>query len=131
MELEDLIEVYLTRVSKSSNLFLGSGTRFITLSAATNKKQIPTENTAWYPSQEATNPPKKGPSAPASWAAAFEKAMRLGLSFNDPNSKTIALDELSNPDIDDFTSEKKANEVAKDTEKKIDWCRQYPKYDGT
>ena len=46
--------------------------------------------------------------------------MRLGLSFNDSNSKTIAQDELSNPDIDDFTSEKKAIEVAKDTEKKID-----------
>ena len=45
-------------------------------------------------------------------------AIRLGLSFNVPNSKTIALDELSKPDIDAPTSEKTTIEVAKDTEKK-------------
>ena len=83
-----------------------------------NKKQIPMRNTAWYPSQEAKNPPKRGPKAPASWAAVFEVAIRLGLSFSVPNSKTIALEELSKPETDAPTSEKTTIEAAKDTEKK-------------
>ena len=45
-------------------------------------------------------------------------AIRLGLSFSVPNSKTIALEELSKPETDAPTSKKTAIEVAKDTEKK-------------
>ena len=45
--------------------------------------------------------------------------MRLGLSFSVPNSKTIALEELSKPEIDAPTSEKTTIELTKDTEKTI------------
>ena len=45
-------------------------------------------------------------------------AIRLGLSFSVPSSKTIALDELSKPETDGPASEKTAIEVAKHTKKK-------------
>ena len=120
MELEDLIEVYLTRVSKSSNLFLGSGNENYYHQCCHKQKTDPDRKQLDIPAKRRKIHQKEARALQLVGRRYLKVAIRLGLSFNVPNSKTIALDELSKPETDDPTSEKTTIEVAKDTEKKID-----------